>query len=442
MLASALVSELRSIMDEGKIMEGSFQDLLGNGGEVTVYPTTEEEIAAIVKFANENGKKIVIAGNGTKRGFGGTASTYDIVLSLKNYQGIVEHATGDMTVTVKAGTTFNQLQAFLQAHGQQLPLDPSLPEEATLGGIIAANDSGPKRLRYGSARDMVIGLKVIYPDGKVLRSGGKVVKNVAGYDMNKLYIGSMGTLGVFSEITVKLRPISSYVSLLLVPFPSGNVEQIQKLVKTVLDTTLEPVSLELLNPAISKVMTGVETYTLATTFEDVESSVNYQQEKFKELLSLEQEVQIFNNEEVTGFWAQFSQLKPSGAVEYVNTSATTEASVKIGVKNIDVADIVKKATAFEEIYNVNVLAHGGLGHGICHVHLNGLSGDILAIITSLREMAEAVNGYAIVTHLPAALRQELDIWGDKQPYHFLFEGIKQKVDPKKTLNDHRFVGGI
>ncbi|MDA6161842.1 FAD-binding oxidoreductase, partial [Escherichia coli] len=108
-----------------------------------------------------------------------------------------------MTVTVRSGTRFKDLQDYLAKHNQKISLDPFWPENATIGGIIAANESGPKRLGYGSARDAVIGLRTVYPDGKVIRSGGRVVKNVAGYDMNKLFIGSMGTLGVISEITLK-----------------------------------------------------------------------------------------------------------------------------------------------------------------------------------------------------------------------------------------------
>ncbi|MCD8508898.1 MAG: FAD-binding oxidoreductase [Bacillus sp. (in: Bacteria)] len=442
MLASALLMELRSIVPEDKIWEEATHDSLGNGGNITIYPTTEEEIVNTVKFANDNKKKIVITGNGTKRGFGGTAPNYDIVLSLTNYKGIVEHTVGDMTVTVKAGTTFQELQDYLHGFSQQMPLDPALPGEATIGGIIGANDSGPKRLRYGSARDMVIGLKVIYPDGKILRAGGKVVKNVAGYDMNKLYIGSMGTLGVISEITMKLRPVPSYESLLLVSFPSGEVEQIQKLVKTILDTTLEPVSLELLNPALSKLLTGVEEYTLATAFEDVKDSVHSQEETFKDLLPVELSHQLLTGKEVTSFWQQFSHLRPSGAGTYERTGVNTEASVKIGVKNMDVADIVKKASLLADLYNVNVIAHGGLGHGVCHIHLKGLPEDIYSALTSLRDTAHTVNGYAIFTHLPLEMRSKQEVWGEKQSSHFLFEGIKRKVDPKKTLNDKRFVGGI
>src|SRR5690606_11710977 len=160
----------------------------------------------------------VVAG-GTKRGYGGTLQQADILLSLEKYKGIVEHSVGDLTLTVKAGTTLKEISDELAKKGQRLPLDTPWPEYATIGGILSANDSGPKRLLHGSGRDLVIGTRIVYADGRVIRTGGKTVKNVAGYDMNKLFIGAMGTLGVISEVTVKLRPLPKYEGLVLLHFP-------------------------------------------------------------------------------------------------------------------------------------------------------------------------------------------------------------------------------
>ena len=190
----------------------------------------------------------------------------DILLSLTQYSGIVEHIPGDMTLTVKSGTSFKEIQSYLAQYNQKIPLDPFFLENATIGGVIAANDSGPKRLGYGSARDVVIGLRMVYPDGKVIRSGGRVVKNVAGYDMNKLYIGSMGTLGVISEVTFKLRPISKYESITLINFPEGNLEVIRSFAVKVLDSMIEPVSLELLNPTLAEKLTNRKTLYVTVVF--------------------------------------------------------------------------------------------------------------------------------------------------------------------------------
>ncbi|WP_342512096.1 FAD-binding oxidoreductase [Sporosarcina sp. FSL K6-1522] len=441
MIATELVSDLTSVIPKERIKEGENpHHPLGNSGQVSVFPTLEEEIAAILKYANDYGKKITVMGGGTKRGFGGLTESADILLSLANYKGIVEHTAGDMTLTVKAGTTFQELQEYLAKYNQKISLDPAWPELATIGGIVVANESGPKRLGYGSSRDVVIGLRNVYPDGTVIRSGGKVVKNVAGYDMNKLFIGAMGTLGVVSEVTVKLRPLAKCESLILVFFPEGNLDDIRTFSKTLLDSTLEPITLELLNPSLAQKLSGQFTYTLAISFEDVESSVRYQEKIVQSIQPPGTSIDILSQNEAQLFWHQFYTICPNGAEEY--TRKETVASLKIGVVNLDVPTVIRESEALMDSFNLKVEAHGGLGHGLCQVHLTGTSEDIEGAIHHLRNRIAKLGGYVVVKHLPLSLRQKVDVWGEKPSYFFLLEGIKSKVDPNKILNSNRFVGGI
>jgi glycolate oxidase FAD binding subunit len=441
LIATKLVEDLASFIPKERIKEGENpHHPLGNSGQVSVFPTSEEEIAAVLKYANDNGKTITVMGGGTKRGFGGLTESADILLSLANYKGIVEHTVGDMTLTVKAGTTFQELQDYLAKYKQRISLDPAWPELATIGGIVVANESGPKRLGYGSSRDVVIGLRNVYPDGTVIRSGGKVVKNVAGYDMNKLFIGAMGTLGVVSEVTVKLRPIAKCESLILVCFPGGNLDDIRTFSKTLLDSALEPVTLELLNPSLSKKLSGRLAYTLAISFEDVESSVRYQEKYVQSIQPSGTSMDILSQEEAQNFWHQFYTICPNGAEDY--TGKETEASLKIGVVNLDVLTVIRESEALKDSFHLQVEAHGGLGHGLCQVNLTGNSKDIVAAIQHLRNRITRLDGYVVVKHLPLALRQQVDVWGEKPSYFFLLEGIKSKVDPNRILNPNRFVGGI
>lgn len=435
-MLTELVTELTNEVPEARFKEGKL-DRFGNGGGLNVYPVSEEEVAAIVKYANENGKKVIVEGCGTKRGYGGLVESADIILSMADYKGVVEHATGDLTITVKAGTTFKELQSYLAAHGQKIALDPAWPGEATIGGIIAANESGPKRLGYGSARDNVIGLRVVYPDGTIIRSGGKVVKNVAGYDMNKLFIGSMGTIGVLTEVTLKLRPISKCESLVLVSFPADGQAEIRQFVIDVLDSTLEPTSLELLNPALSEQLTGVKLYTAAMSFEDVESSVRYQEETVQRMKPEGSQLTIYERDKAMNFWAHFSNLGSA-----VNEGTELNAILKIGVVNLDVLHVIKECEHLEESHRVEILAHGGLGHGLCGVHVKGAHEDVLSVIRELRAEATSRGGYVIVKSLPFIERQKIKIWGDDPSYLFLLQGIKAKVDPNSVLNYKRFVGGI
>ncbi|WP_243355749.1 FAD-binding oxidoreductase [Bacillus litorisediminis] len=438
MAVTELFSKLKDILPEIHMeIKNSSNHQLGNAGQVIVYPKSEEEISEILKYANDTEKKIFIEGGGTKKGFGGEIETADILLSLAEYKGIIEHAVGDMTLAVKSGTTFNEIQNYLADYNQMIPLDPTWPQYATIGGIIAANESGPKRLGYGSARDAVIGLKVVYPNGMVIRTGGKVVKNVAGYDMNKLFIGSMGTLGAISEVTVKLKPLAKYESVIFLSFPEGNLEEIRTFAVSLLDSMMEPVALELLSPSLSERLTGQKQYTLVISFEDVESSVHYQEEFVKHIQPKNTRITIHQQKEAKDFWATFYTIAPKG-----ESGSETEAALKIGVVNLDVLKVIKECDVLQDIHNLLIEAHGGLGHGLCQVNLKGADEDILAAIHQLREYVKSLGGYVIVKHLPYSLRQKISVWDEKPSYFFLLEGIKTKVDPKRTLNHKRFVGGI
>lgn len=205
MLTEELLTELRTVLPEDQVIEGEKNHPLGNCGNVMVIPKSEAEIIAIVQYAFKNSKSLNIQGGGTKRGCGGLNQSADILLSLSQYKGIVEHVVGDMTLTVWSGTNFKEVKDYLAQYNQKIPLDPFHPKSVTIGGVISSNDSGPKRLGYGSSRDTVIGLRVIYSDGKVIRTGGKVVKNVAGYDMNKLFYRFNGNIGCFIRSDIKAK---------------------------------------------------------------------------------------------------------------------------------------------------------------------------------------------------------------------------------------------
>ncbi|MEK1829387.1 FAD-dependent oxidoreductase [Priestia megaterium] len=168
-----LPDHLKSILSHPSTLEEQHMNhFLGNNGSLHIKPTSEQEITAVLKYATEHGKKSSLKGTVQKRVWG-LIDTADLLLSLTEYSGIVEHTVGDMTVTVKAGTPFGELQTYLKTYNQQVSLDPALGEYATIGGVIAANESGPKRLSYGSARDAVIGMRVVYSDGTIVRSGEK-----------------------------------------------------------------------------------------------------------------------------------------------------------------------------------------------------------------------------------------------------------------------------
>jgi glycolate oxidase FAD binding subunit len=407
---------------------------LGNYGKSIALAQTEEEIISIVQYAAENSLSVIPEGGGTKRGFGGITEKADLLLSLKQYNGVVEYSEGDMTMTVRAGTPIAEIADFLKPFKQMLPIDPCWPTHATIGGVIAANDSGPKRLRYGSARDLVIGTRVVYPDGRLIRTGGKVVKNVAGYDMNKLFIGSMGTLGVLTEITVKLRPLPKYQSLVLLSLPAADI---RSFATRILDSMIEPVTLELLSSNLSEKLTGQKQPTLAIGFEDMEKAVRYQEDWITANRPTDSQMQILREVEVSNWWGEFAKLPPIGGAE-----DDMDVALKIGSKNLEVIDRVQLAEQLAVETGVQVQAHGGLGHGLTKAYLKGEQNALAAYIQKLRSVTEESGGYTILQHAPLTLRQQVDPWGKKPAYYPLIEGIKNSIDPKRVLNPKRFIGGI
>jgi glycolate oxidase FAD binding subunit len=240
---SSCLDDLRPLVGVGFVGERE--------GKLVVAPGTTEEVAAITSYANDNKLVIEIAGGGTKRGWGGQV-TADLLMETTRLLGVREHSWQDLTATVGAGTTWSAMQRVLAAHNQQVALDPLWPETATVGGIIATNDSGALRLKYGSLRDLIIGMTIVLADGTVAKSGGKVVKNVAGYDLHKLMTGAFGTLGVITEVTFRLHPVPARTTTWTIS--SESAEPVGKLMLKVLDSQLSMQAMQL--------RAGVEGYAL------------------------------------------------------------------------------------------------------------------------------------------------------------------------------------
>ncbi|HEX2171477.1 MAG TPA: FAD-binding oxidoreductase, partial [Dehalococcoidia bacterium] len=189
---------------------------------IVCRPGSAAEVGEALAIAQGHSAAVAPTGGATKLGLGNPPRRLDILLALDALIGIVDYSPADLTVTCRAGTVWRDLQAHLAAHGQFVPIDPPFADRATVGGVLATNSYGPSRIGYGTARDHLIGVAVANPDGAVTRAGGKVVKNVAGYDLNKLYIGSLGTVGVIVEATWKLLPVPVASATLLFSLDGPN----------------------------------------------------------------------------------------------------------------------------------------------------------------------------------------------------------------------------
>src|SRR5712692_2625439 len=211
-----------------------------------VTPASREEMAEALRLADSRGQAVAPVGGGTQLDLGMPPARLDLVIETTRLNTVVEYEPADLTVTVEAGLRFDELQKRLGEQGQFLALDPPAAPGATLGGLMATNASGPLRYAYGTARDVVIGTRVANPDGTITHAGGRVVKNVAGYDLNKLYIGSLGTLGVIVELSFKLAPIPPTTNTIVGQV--RNLDAARGIIHAVTHSSLSPLAIELLGP--------------------------------------------------------------------------------------------------------------------------------------------------------------------------------------------------
>ena len=252
-----------------------------------IYPETQAQLSDVVACCAQNNWVILPCGSGSKLHWGGLVKVdptthYQeiIVVSCDRLNGLIEHAVGDLTVTVEPGIKYAELQATLAKTGQFLAIDPAYPETATLGGIIATADTGSLRQRYRGVRDMLLGISLVRSDGKIAKAGGRVVKNVAGYDLMKLFTGSYGTLGIISQVTLRVYPIQEASGTVVLV---GEREHIAKATQTLLSSALTPVAVELLSTNLVKELDLGKAVGLIVRFQTVIGSVEEQLQKLLEV---------------------------------------------------------------------------------------------------------------------------------------------------------------
>jgi len=443
-----VTKRIGAIVGEANVLAGEGVKAYAVDGlipEAVVFPGSVEELSEVMTFASEERLAVIPWGGGTAMGLGGIPERVDLIVSLKRLNRIIEHEPADLTASVQAGITLRDLQAFLGRRGQFLALDPPYPERATVGGILAANKSGPRRLRYGSARDLLIGIKVVQADGRVIKGGGKVVKNVTGYDLNKLFIGSLGTLGIIVEANFKLLPLPVDERTYLAPFPS--VEIAQEAVRKILDSPLVPSALEIVSPVAGRMVAeqvGLEwwgSYALAISVGSVREAVDAQLGTLRRLCKEvgSPQGEVLEGQLHTALWAAIQDFAPSG-----RQRATLKASVLL-TKVPEVIRVGQEA-ATKRALGCAVIASAG--SGIVRFYLNG-NGVPEAFAQKVTEMAETVRafifqseGSLIILDAPPEVKRRIDVWGPVGKPLALMQALKTEFDPQRILNPGRFVGKI
>jgi glycolate oxidase FAD binding subunit len=377
-------------------------------------PTSESELGELVTIAHRDRSPLTVAGNSTKLDWGGTVSGAKSIVSTQKLDRLIAHAVGDLTVTVEAGMNFANLQTILAAAGQFLPLDPVYPDRATIGGIIATANTGSLRHRYGGVRDLLLGISFVRADGKIAKAGGRVVKNVAGYDMMKLFTGSYGTLGILTAVTFRVYPLPSDTGTVML---TGAVDRLASAAKILLASTLTPIAVDVVSTAFSQQLEISNTPSLVVKFATIPASIA---EQSAQLLEIGRGLGLKG-----GSW-QGAQADRLWQGIQTGIWGTTPISCKLGVRSTAVVETI--ALLDRSTNNTaNGVIHLSSGIGAC-----ALSDD--RHLASLRSQCEANGGFLSVLQAPEALKQQLDIWGYRGNAVPLMRQLKHQFDPLDLLN--------
>ena len=411
----AVLEDLRAACGDAR-PAGDGDAIAGVPARFVAAPGSADEAAAVVRAAAVHDLSTVVRGAATKLDWGSPPERLDLVVDTRRLTGIVEHAAGDLIVVVRAGTPLTDLSPKLAAAGQQLALDAPLPG-ATVGGTVAVNTSGPRRMAYGTVRDLLIGVTIVRPDGVLARAGGKVVKNVAGYDLGKLVTGSYGTLGLITECAFRLHPVPEAGAVLRRPVdgPAG----LRTLVSAVLGAQVVPAALELDAPAGG----GLE---LAILLTGVAEGVRRREAMARALLGGE----LAASDAEPDWWSAY----PWGA---------GEVGLKLTATLSRVPDLVAAALAARDRRGVPVAVRGSVGTGVLYAGMPGATDPaaVAAVLADLRLVARVAGGHAVVLTAPAAVRDGLDLWGPV-PGLALMRSVKSQFDPGRRFAPGRFVGGL
>ncbi|MBO0795414.1 MAG: FAD-binding oxidoreductase, partial [Ktedonobacteraceae bacterium] len=404
-----------------------------------VTPGTVEETAQTVALINQHGLTLLAHGNGSQINLGGLPERIDVLVNTTRLNRVLEHEAPDLTCQVEAGITLAALGKQLAASGQRLALDPPNADQMTIGGLLSSNASGPKRHRYGSARDQVIGLRVIQANGEIASSGGRVVKNVAGYDLNKLYIGSLGTLGLIVEANFKLQPIPAAERTLLLTY--ANVEDAMRTVIDINGSLLAPSALEMIDANAASDMVdffGLQLptngYSLAINFEGSPVGI---QRQFDEARVLARKNNALLGDELEGegqeqFWSVIRE----------HMQGTLTCKVAILVSQIAAYLRHVERICAEHRLEAAIIAHAG--SGILYIELRPCDAfpRLVKAITEMRQWAHEARGSLVVERCPADLKHLVNVWGEPGADFRFMQRLKQQFDPSGTFARGRFLGGL
>ncbi|MBM3941616.1 MAG: FAD-binding oxidoreductase [SAR202 cluster bacterium] len=436
----------------------------GQTPQAAVRPANCQQAASVLQWAAAEKLSVMPWGGGTQMSLGNSPSRYDLALDLRGMNHLLDFQPNDLTCTVEAGMTLAGLQAALAQGGKFLPLEAPLAERATIGGVLAAGASGPLRFAFGLPRDWLIGIGVVSGQGVMTRAGGKVVKNVTGYDLNKLYTGSLGTLGVIVEATFKLSPLPAAFGALLARFDSmgqavtaGQAlcaqvfapQGLQVIAVGQISGDKSPLTSlyergEGLTPPLQRGVGGI--YAIAF-FAGRPSAVKRRLEDSARFLP-ERGAKDLERLEEAPARDLLHQLTDLGW----SSESAPKLGLKISVPPSAVGQVVamlEKSPLYESAV-AGIIADAGFGtvrllrwgEEIPPWPKGGEKDSLMQAIAALRAQVRALGGAVVVEQCPLEWKSQLDVWDDAPQGLEIMRRLKQKFDPQSILNPGRFLGRL
>jgi glycolate oxidase FAD binding subunit len=414
---AAVLAELTKACDDHARAAGEHDHVGGVTARFVASPGSTAEVSEVLRVAAQHDMYVVARGAGTKLGWGAAPAAVDLVVDTTRLSGVVEHAAGDLVVLVRAGTAIEELQTVLAAADQELAFDNPLPG-ATVGGSLATAPSGPRRLLRGTLRDLLIGVTFVRSDGVVAKAGGRVVKNVAGYDFGKLLTGSYGTLGLITEAVFRLHPRPT--ARRVVMCSAAGAAEAARAAHAVVASQTVPSAVEVDWPADGDA-------TVAVLLEGTEKGVAARSETVR--LLLDATVAGAERLENPSWWGRY----PFGE---------GDVGLKLTCAVSGLADLLDAARAAADRHTVALHVRGSAA-GVLHA---GLPGDtpadvVSSVVDELRAAASSYAGNVVVLTAPPATRDAVDLWGPV-PGLALMRRLKDELDPPHRFSPGRFVGGI
>jgi glycolate oxidase FAD binding subunit len=399
-------------------------------------PTSAAELGELVRQAGAEGQALYPLGGRTALGIGRPPSRPGWGIDVRGLAEVIDYPARDMTITVQAGITLARLQELLATEGQRLPIDVPRPELATLGGAMAVNASGPRRYGMGTLRDYVLGISTVNDAGLEVKAGGRVVKNVAGYDLCKLHIGALGTLGIITQVTLKLRPAPETRAFVLL---GSSADSLPQLLDRLHRSRTRPVCLDVLNAAAARALSAESgivfpgaAWVVGAGFEDQEPTVRWQ---------MQQLIQEIAGTDIDGLEAYAGKATEPlwHALTEMTAPSSAELSFKANVLPSAVAEVARQA----ELLAPDSLLYAHAGSGIVRGHLAGLTQErAAAMVKGLLECAVEARGNLVLTQAPPAWKKTLPVWGQPRNDGWLMGQVKEKLDPRRLFNPGRFAEGI